>query len=248
MNKFSPSTIEELMYYVYIYSDPDTGEPFYVGKGKGNRVFSHLDTQDNSEKSKKIKAIRRRGEEPVIEILSHGLDEKSALYVEAAVIDMIGIDNLTNKQRGIDSALYGRVEAELLEARYNREELSIDDIEDNLILIRINQTYESDMSDLELYECTRGYWKLNVDRARTAEYAAAVYEGVILEVYKIATWLPAGSTYMDSRDTRKIKGRYEFVGTIAPERIREKYINKSVTEFFAQGNTNPIKYEGPDFW
>lgn len=32
INKFSPNTIENIGYYVYVYSDPDTHEPFYVGK------------------------------------------------------------------------------------------------------------------------------------------------------------------------------------------------------------------------
>lgn len=46
LSSFSQKTIEELNYYVYVYSDPDTHKPFYVGKGKGNRVFNHL-TDDN---------------------------------------------------------------------------------------------------------------------------------------------------------------------------------------------------------
>ncbi len=100
--------------------------------------------------------------------------------------------------------------------------------------------YQSDMSDFELYECTRGYWKVNVERADNCKYAAAVYEGIILEVYEIAKWLPAGSTLMESRETRRIPGRFEFVGKIAPERIRNKYVYKSVTGIYSPGNTNPI--------
>ena len=40
--EFSSNTINNLGYYVYIYSDPDTKVPFYIGKGKGNRCFNHL--------------------------------------------------------------------------------------------------------------------------------------------------------------------------------------------------------------
>ena len=41
IKNFSHNTKEALKYYVYVYSDPDTKEPFYVGKGKGNRVIKH---------------------------------------------------------------------------------------------------------------------------------------------------------------------------------------------------------------
>ena len=39
---FPEKLIEDLGYYVYMYSDPKTKKPFYVGKGTGNRAFSHL--------------------------------------------------------------------------------------------------------------------------------------------------------------------------------------------------------------
>ncbi|QEY21607.1 hypothetical protein D0S48_13550 [Psychrobacillus sp. AK 1817] len=48
MNRqFSKEVINKLKYYVYIYSDPETEEIFYVGKGIGNRVFSHLIDSDD---------------------------------------------------------------------------------------------------------------------------------------------------------------------------------------------------------
>ena len=78
---FSHKTIEALGYYVYVYSDPDTRRPFYVGKGKGNRVFNHMDDQSENEKVRKINDIKARGKEPVIEILAHGLDEETAFKV-----------------------------------------------------------------------------------------------------------------------------------------------------------------------
>ncbi|MGL2963866.1 hypothetical protein ACSVH2_08630 [Flavobacterium sp. RSB2_4_14] len=40
--KFSPSIIDDLKYYVYLYFHSITHEVFYVVKGKGNRVFANL--------------------------------------------------------------------------------------------------------------------------------------------------------------------------------------------------------------
>jgi hypothetical protein len=38
---FPSEVIEKLGFYAYRLIDPRTGETFYVGKGKGNRVFQH---------------------------------------------------------------------------------------------------------------------------------------------------------------------------------------------------------------
>ena len=48
------------------------------------------------------------------------------------------------------------------------------------------------MTKLELYEVTRGCWKVDVKRAEKADYAFCIYKGIIKEVYKIKEWLPAG--------------------------------------------------------
>lgn len=38
------------------------------------------------------------------------------------------------------------------------------------MIIKINQLYREGMSSEELYEITRGYWKINVEHARKAAY------------------------------------------------------------------------------
>ena len=243
MNSFSQKTINELKYYVYVYSDPDTKKPFYVGKGKGNRVFSHLMQEGESEKIKQIQNLLMQGKEPLIEILVHGVDEETAFKVEAAAIDLIGIENLTNMQRGHHSSTYGKIEVSLLESRYNCEELELSDFLDDVILIRINQLYRNDMSPFELYEAVRGYWKVSLSQAEKVKYALAVYDGMVLEVYEIKSWFPALTTMMQHRnDSEGLEGRYEFVGKIAPEGIRKRYKDKSVVNLFSKGSQNPIKY------
>ena len=87
MDKFPKIVSTELKYYVYIYSNPITEEIFYVGKGKGNRVFLHLTEESETEKVKYLLDLKLKGLKPKIEILIHGIeDEETALRVEAEII------------------------------------------------------------------------------------------------------------------------------------------------------------------
>ncbi len=237
--KFTSFVVSQLKYYVYIYSNPITGEIFYVGKGKGNRAFSHLEDTTESDKVRYINELRKQGYEPKIEILIHGLeDEITAFRVEASIIDLIGINNLTNKQSGYKSSTFGRMTIQQLKSTYEKEKV---EITEPSILIRINQKFRYSMSEIELFDITRGYWKLNPERAKDAKYGFAVYEGIIQEVYTIIQWLPAGSTF-NVRDEEVPPGRFEFIGNIADEEVRRKYRYKSVEHYFKRGNSNPIMY------
>ncbi|OEH91104.1 LEM-3-like GIY-YIG domain-containing protein [Bacillus solimangrovi] len=236
--KFSKEVINKLKYYVYIYSDPSTNEIFYIGKGIGNRLFSHLTDPNDTEKTRLIKRIQKRGEEPKIEILIHGIeDEHTALKVEAAIIDVIGKDKLTNKVRGWQSGTFGRVEVNQLISHYEREQATI--IEPS-ILIRINRMFRYDMTDIELYDSTRGIWRIGDDREKV-EYAFSVFDGIVHEVYKVIAWFPAGSTF-NTRGTLENEKRWEFVGQKAEESIRSKYIGKSVEHYLSRNHQSPIIY------
>ena len=49
ITEFSSEVRDELKFYVYRLVDPRTGQTFYVGKGKGNRVFDHIKAADKIE-------------------------------------------------------------------------------------------------------------------------------------------------------------------------------------------------------
>ncbi len=246
--KFQRNILSELKYYVYLYAHPETDEIFYVGKGKGNRVFSHLDDSSESEKVKVLTELSKQGLKPKIEILVHGLeDDKTALRVEASVIDLIGINNLTNVQSGYKSSTFGRMSIEQLISTYNRKKI---DVVEPAVLIRINQAFRYSMTEMELYDYTRGQWKVSLKSAIKARYGFAIYEGIVQEVYEILDWFEAGKTFSTRRDSKniarekdeKLKGRFEFIGNLAPDKIREKYRFKSVEHYFKKGNSNPIMY------
>ncbi|MFC4994239.1 LEM-3-like GIY-YIG domain-containing protein [Rubritalea tangerina] len=240
--KFSPSITKELGYYVYLYTDPRDGQTFYVGKGKGNRAFAHLDEDSEHEKVKIIHEIREAGLEPQIEVLVHGLEEEASLRVEAAVIDLLGKDKLTNKVGGYRSSSHGRMTLEQLRAIYEKEEVTVTD---PAILIRISKLFRHNMSPAELYDATRHAWPVG-DRANQIKYALAVYDGIVREVYEVSTWLEAGSTFLNKKPSggRGVEKRKEFVGRVAAEEIRKKYLYKSVSNYFKKGQQFPFTYVG----
>ena len=110
------------------------------------------------------------------------------------------------------------------------------------VAININQTYRDDLSSDELYDFTRGVWRLDRDRADNAKYAFSVYDGEILEVYEIQKWARANTTeYVTGREftDEEKKTRFEFVGRIANDNVRDKFVGKLLPEKHSQ---NPIRY------
>ncbi len=191
----------KLGYYVYVYVNPLDGQIFYVGKGKGRRVLSHLEDRSETRKLAAIKQIRAAGRQPRLEILAHGLrGADTALQVEAAVIDALGLPFLTNQVRGWRSSRYGRTPVGELIALYRRRPVRI---QEPSILIRITELYRPQMTASELYDATRASWKLGQKR-QLARYAFAVFEGVVREVYEITQWFQAGSTF-NSRDPHGVR-------------------------------------------
>ena len=61
------------MFYIYAYIDPRTNLPFYIGKGKDDRKFDHLNEnsskKENKEKYKIIAELKSLGMSPIIKEL-----------------------------------------------------------------------------------------------------------------------------------------------------------------------------------
>lgn len=240
--RFDESTFQKLQYYVYALIDPRDKKPFYVGKGKGNRVFDHLEcalkNPTTSDKYEKIREIINYGFIVKHVIIKHGLTEKEAFQVESSLIDYsIFFDHkLSNEVLGHNSIDNGLMSSDEVIRKYNAPKLEM--IDSNCVLINISRTYKRGSGVDGIYQVTKESWVINKNRQSTIKYALAEYRGLIVEVFDISEWYP-----VDTIDENgKLKVRWGFNGVVAPLQIRQKYINTSVEHVKVRGSSNPIRY------
>lgn len=237
---------EKLEYYVYRLIDPRTGQTFYVGKGKGNRVFQHANAVDplkwekiGGEKNddsidaigakiKTIREIKNEGLGVIAIIHRHGMSNEEALEVEAALID--AYPGLTNIQNGYGSADRGCMSveqiiraAEAMEADFGNRKLVIIKVRTSVILAAGS-----------VYEAVRASWKIDKTKAEGIP-VLAVENGIIRDVFN-ANWHLSGEGPRKEFDGEPIKE--EWARDLVGKRIPEKYRGKA--------EAYPIRYVNCD--
>lgn len=103
------------------------------------------------------------------------------------------------------------------------QELTLEDIKENIVIIKINKSYREGMSETELYDVTRGCWKRKIASVEKADYALAVVYGIVKEVYQIDKWFPAENEVRETIPYNEAvdAGRIIFKGRTANEEIRK---------------------------
>ena len=99
--------------------------------------------------------------------------------------------------------------------------------EDRIVCVKVGKIKREN-----LYEMTRKYWKVRLERVSRATHVLAVVEGKVEAVYSPKQWF-----YTYTKDP-KHAGRCEFVGELD---LDNDYIGKSVTGLYGR-STNPVKY------
>lgn len=237
---FSPEVARQLKTYVYRLIDPRNGETFYVGKGRGNRVFAHvgaeqdeLDGDELDNKLKRIREIRLAGFEVAHVIHRHGLDDATAFEVESALMD--AYPGLTNIAGGYGSSDRGVMHAQEIVRRYSAEPAVF---EHRALLINVGRT----AADRPLYDATRFAWKISRRKAEQAEVILATVQGLIVGAFVADRWLEATPENFPGM-TEARPPRLGFVGREAPAELQHLYVGKRVPdEYRKRGAANPIKY------
>lgn len=123
------------------------------------------------------------------------------------------------------------------------QKLTMEEIRENIVIIKINKSFREGMSKTELYDVTRGCWKRKIASVEKAEYALAVVYGIVKEVYQIDEWLLAENEVRETISYNEAvdAGRIIFKGRTADEEIRKKYLDYSVAGLFKRGEVAPVK-------
>ncbi len=248
MKNFSKDVIKKMdihgdgerKYYVYGLIDPSTYHVFYVGKGCENRVFDHANNaikpknaaEAQSLKIATIQNIIKRGMEVIAVIYHWGVTETESLYVESTLID--AIPELTNVQSGYD-VVHGMISAEDLQKIYSTPEydepVDADGYKIPYILIKLRDNIDERGGNL--YEASRGCWKLELSNAEKIQYVVIAINGLVQEVYEVINWhtseTEAPKLEFDGKPTTNQIMR-ELVGKLIPEEYRKK------------GMANPCRY------
>src|SRR5713101_268652 len=197
IESFPADVARELKTYVYRLIDPRNGETFYVGKGRGDHVFAHiraeqnLDGDDLNNKVKRIREIRLAGFEVAHVVHRHGMDDKTAFEVEAALID--AYPGLTNTVGGAGSNDYGVMHAKEIVSRYCAEPAVF---QHKASLISVNRS----ATETSLYDATRYAWKISKPKAKQAEVILATRQGLIIGAFIADDWLEATAANFPGRD------------------------------------------------
>lgn len=257
-NSFDDKTINHLKAYVYALFDPLEDRPFYIGKGRGNRVFQHVEgailEDKESNKYEKIRSIRARTENNRVRhsVIRHGMTDEVAFEVESALIDLANRTgaNLTNEVTGHNSIENGMMSTDDIVRKYNAKPLN--ELLHSVVIININKKYKkvreealkrntkNSIKDL-IYESVKQAWVIGKRRDKV-EYVLAEFKGIIVEVYEVIE-VNVNGQFEKWYEVSGNKNRWGFHGRKASDKVRSVYINKSISHHKKRGAANPIRYK-----
>lgn len=262
MNEFSERTLQKINqggeYYVYGLIDPRDNKLFYIGKGSRNRIFQHVEESNKNPESERkklkiIKDIENSGNHVKHILINWGLKEEEAFAAESSLINIINYISefeLSNIVSGHHTQ--GCKSVEEIEQLFGAELLSKEDFHHKVLVIKINKTYNRNISAGALYNSVRGIWRANINRVKKVEYVLGVYNNLIVACYKPERWYKLDEDNVQKlpesmlpEDWMQLKGRVFFECDYLSEPNDEQkfYLYKSIENLeYIQKSQNPIAY------
>lgn len=262
-NGFPEEIHEKLGYYVYRLVNPSNDKTFYVGKGKGNRVFQHALAVENSQQ----RELER-------EVAEAELTSKDSPIDAVSGIDDVDLDL---KFKEIQEIYDAGDKPKVLIHRHGMDEQTAYEVESALIdaypdltnkiaghgassfgcmsAQEICDLYQAEVADFgndkvlmlkigssdSVYEAVHFAWRVSKRKAEQADYVLAVCKGLIVGVFVAEKWLPATAEHFPGHDPAE--GRFGFYGRAADDAIQKRYDRKRVPDAFRNGrSSNPVRY------
>ena len=167
-------------------------------------------------------------------------EEEVAFAIEAAIIDTLNVDQLSNLVRGRGRGVGYRMlsEDEIREKFHGQDFAS----SDSFIAFKLNRLWTPDLTAEELYQATRKMWRIGARRNK-ANYALAVSYGIVREVYRIGNFSAESKweSFTSNREGTPLKTkRWGFVGTVAED--LKHLVNTKVNHLTNSNGQNPVFY------
>lgn len=205
-------------YYIYCLVDNrnDEEEIFYIGKGKGNRVFDHeeaafdnklemeLESEYKTEdlKISRIRTIREEGFEIKKIILNYWLTEQEAFVAESTLINFLNSfpqQKFINqvKGHGVRGIEVGKLSNQLESTPMSIVEMNTDEL---ILAVKIRAPFALDADETDNYtfynrdDCnlksrTLGTWRVAKDKAEKIKYVLGINTGTdntVVSAYKVS--------------------------------------------------------------
>jgi hypothetical protein len=252
---FDPNINNKLQCYVYLLRDPRNQNIFYVGKGGGSgdgnqRVLEHFKEAETalmnfqlprSQKIQRIIDIWSCDERVEWFVVRHGLDEYTALHVEAALIDGFSVSQngpTLNAIRGHGAPNNGILHSDMVYS-FMAEKVNPQSKHNCVFIFPIHNALIKGRSE---YNSTRSYWDVS-NRLREFNNALAVgiENGTSKGVFTIDQW----------SNNNLPKGKWEFTSSnpyhLSNHTLNNKnfqdIINKSI-EYWQRGNYLVVEFDG----
>jgi hypothetical protein len=159
METFSPEIHDKIGYYVYRLIDPRNGQTFYVGKGRGNRIFQRVQG-----------ALKQ---EEVSDEDEMDLKNTTILGIKHVGLSVIHVIH----RHGIKS------DVEQIKSAYAAEPLVA---KEPLILICVSRSLAEGR---ETYDAVRGIWKMARKEAEKRALVLAYDGLLVIGAYRPEKWL-----------------------------------------------------------
>ena len=239
---FNEMVVSKLENYVYALSDPtdERGFPyniFYIGKGVGDRCFSHACRKVDWSRQKDsgdlklevIGDIITSGNEVVVTIISHGIkDESEAFRIESILIPLLGDSNKVAGHGDSKLWLAANEIIELYDDPIQRTDFS--ELKQEILFVSLNQRNISKIkqNDEAAAEATLGDWIVGLGRAKRVKYILGVKGNLVQTVFQTTRddeGITKFETYMPEK--KGSHRRHRFEGKQLHE-LEEKLQNRSI--------------------